>query len=212
MEWAILAIGILGALIAYVVWQGSRASLKYRELAAAGDIPTIREIVEEAMEGWHSARPPKEVPPSVWHGVQTMELMEVGPDHIRVSCSAEGQYKMVDGRWQEITSLFQEATAVTAKAADMLLYELPNLKLDHVRIDVYTTYRDAARARRQCILTCTARRDDARQVDWDGWTPEQIVRRLGARYRLDENGQPLPIGPDEPAAAPAAGSEKPAGQ
>jgi hypothetical protein len=201
MEWALLVIVILGVAVAYVVWQGTRGALKYRELAEAGDIPTIREIVEQGLEDWRSAKPPKEVQPSVWRGVQTMELMDVGSDYIRVSCVAEGQYRLVDGRWQEMSSPLQEAMAVTAKAADIILYELPNL-------DVYTTYRDAASTRRECILTCTARREDARQVDWESWTPEEIVQRLGARYQLDERGQVLPISPDQTVAASASGSEQ----
>jgi len=208
MEWALLAIVVLGAGLAYVVWQGTRAALKYRELAQAGDIPTIREIVEQGLEEWRSAKPPKEVQPSVWRAVQTMELVDVGADYIRVSCVAEGQYRLVDGRWQEVSSPLQEAMAVTAKTTDMLLYELPNLKLDSVQLDVYTTYRDAASTRRQCILTCTAHREDARQVDWEGWTPEEIVQSLGARYRLDERGQVLPISPDQTVAASASGSEQ----
>ena len=210
MEWALLVIVILGVAVAYVVWQGTRAALKYRELAQAGDIPTIREIVEQGLEDWRSAKPPKEVEPSVWRAVQTMELMDVGSDYIRVSCVAEGQYRLEDGRWQEVSSPLQEAMAVTAKAVDMILYELPNLRLDRVQIDVYTTYRDAASTRRECILTCTARREDARQVDWEDWTPEEIVQCLGARYRLDERGQVLPISPDQTVAAPAPGSEQPA--
>ncbi|MGQ9572329.1 MAG: hypothetical protein ACUVV3_03965 [Dehalococcoidia bacterium] len=208
MEWAVLAIVILGALAAYVVWQGTRAALRYRELAASGDIPTIRDIVEQGIEEWRSAKPPKNVDASVWRAVQTVELMDVGPDYVRVSCVAEGQYRLMDGRWQELTSPLKEAMAVTAKAAEMVLYELPNLRLDRVQIDVYATYRDAVSTRREWILACTARREDARHVDWDAWTAEQIVHALGARYRLDERGQVLPIDPDQALAASAPGGEQ----
>ena len=131
-----------------------------------------------------------------------MEVVDGGPDYVHVSCSAEGEYKMVDGRWLETKSPLQEAMAITAKATEMLLYELSYMKLDRVVVDVYTTYRDAAGTRRERILTCNARRQDARQVDWDDWTPQQITERLGARYRLGEHGQALPLSPNGETAQP----------
>jgi len=196
MQWALIGIAIFGMLLAYVVWQGMRAANKYRELVAAGDIPTIRLIVDEAMAEWRSGRPPKGLPPAVWMGVQTMEVLDVGPDYVHVSCNAEGEYKMVEGRWLETKSPLQEAMAIAAKATEMLLYELPHMKLDRVVVDVYTTYRDAAGVRRERILACDAGREDARQVDWDEWTPQQITERLGVRYRLGEHGQALPLSPN----------------
>jgi hypothetical protein len=196
MQWALIGIAVLGLFLAYVVWQGMRAANKYRELAAAGDIATIRLIVDEAMADWRSGRPPKGIPPAVWLGVQTMEVVDVGPDHVHVTCSAEGEYKMVESRWLETKSPLQEAMAIAAKVTEMLLYELPHLKLSRVLVDVYTTYRDAAGARRERILACDARREEARQIDWDEWTPQQITDRLGARYRLGEHGQALPLSPN----------------
>jgi len=196
MQWALIGIAVVGIMLAYVVWQGMRAANKYRELAAAGDIPTIRLIIDEALAEWHSARPPKGLPLAVWAGVQTMEVLTVGADYVHVSCSAEGEYKMEEGRWRETKSPLQEAMAIAAKATEMLLYEVPHLKLARVVVDVYTTYRDAAGARRERILACDARREDARQVDWDEWTPQQITERLGGRYRLDAHGQALPLSPN----------------
>jgi hypothetical protein len=202
MQWALIGIAVFGVILAYVVWQGMRAANKYRELAAAGDLPTIRLIVDEALVEWHSGRPPKGLPLAVWAGVQSMEVVDVGSDCVHVSCSAEGEYKMVDGRWLETKSPLQEAMAITAKTTEMLLYELPHLRLDRIVVDVYTTYRDAAGVRRELILTCEARREDAREVDWDDWTPQQITERLGARYRLGEHGQALPLSPNGETAQP----------
>jgi hypothetical protein len=204
MQWALIGIAVFGVILAYVVWQGMRAANKYRELAAAGDLPTIRLIVDEALAEWHSGRPPKGLPPTVWAGVQTMEVVDVGSDYVHVSCSAEGEYKMVDGRWLETKSPLQEGMAITAKATEMLLYELPHLRLDRVVVDVYTTYRDAVGVRRELILSCDARREDAREVDWDDWTPQQITESLGARYRLGEHGQALPLSSNGETAQPPA--------
>lgn len=207
MQWALIGIAVVALLLAYVVWQGMRAALKYRELAAAGDIPTIRLIIDEALAEWRSARPPKGLPLVVWLGVQTMEVVDVGPDYVHVSCNAEGEYKMVEGRWVETKSPLQEAMAIAAKATEMLLYDLPHLKLERVMVDVYTTYRDpdTVGARRERILACNARRQDACQVDWDEWTPQQITDRLGARYHLGEHGQALPLSANGETAQPPVG-------
>jgi hypothetical protein len=205
MEWAVLVIVVVGAGLTYVVWQGMRATRAYRELAAAGDITTIREIIDGAIEEWRSGKPPKDVAPSVWHGVQTMEVTDVGTDYVQVACNAEGQYRLAEGRWQEVQSPLQEAMGVAAKTVEVMLYEVPNFRVGRIQVDVYTTYRDATAGRRQRILTCTAHREDARQVDWEGWTAEEIVRQLGARYQVDEEGRVLPLGPDETTAMPAHG-------
>ncbi len=209
MQWALIGIGVVALLVAYAVWQGMRAALKYRDLAAAGDMPTIRLIIDEALAEWRSARPPKGLPPAVWLGVQAMEVVDLGPGCLRVSCNAEGEYKMAEGRWLETKSPLQEAMAIAAKATEMLFYELPHLKLDRVMVDVYTTYRDAdaAGARRERILVCSGRRQDARQVDWDEWTPQQIADRLGARYRVGEQGQALPLCANGEVAQPVEGRE-----
>jgi hypothetical protein len=88
----------------------------------------------------------------------------------------------------------------------MLLYDVPNLRLDSVRIDVHTTFRDAdGTAERVCILTTNVSRELAREVDWEEWTPAEIVDAFGGRYRLGERGVALSIDPIEGAASPEAG-------
>ncbi len=198
MEWGILAIAIVFLLVAYVILQGTRATLAYRKAAAAGDLKAIRDLTEAAITAWRSVKPPKEVPSQVWRGIQGLDLVDVGPDFVRVSCPAQSEYRLLDGRWLEVANPLEEAMAVTARAADMLLYELPNVRLASIQIDVYTTFRDSSgEAQRSCILSTIARRDAARTVDWDHWTAAEIVAALGGRYRLSDSGQPLPIDPDE---------------
>lgn len=194
MEWALIGILVFAALISYVIIQGTRAQLKWRELAAAGDVPTIRLILNDQIEMWKEGRVPAGVSPTVWRSIQNMELTEVGADYARVSCDAEAEYRTVDGRRQMVTTPLEQAMQVTAKAADLLLYDLPNLKLARVQIDVYSTFRDPFGDEEQkCILTCTATRTAAREVDWDEWTAQEIVDYFGARYEVDERGMPLPI-------------------
>ena len=97
-------------------------------------------------------------------------------------------------------------TQITSGSNNSLLYDVPNLSLPAVRIDVHTTFRDPDGAsERACILTTTASREAAREVDWEGWTAAEIVDAFGGRYRLGERGAALPIDPEEGAEAPAAG-------
>ncbi len=209
MQWALLGLGILFLIVAYIIIQGTRAAIAWRKAADAGDVKVIRDIVEDALSVWRSMKRPKEVPVDIWRGVQSMQMVDAGPDFVRVSCQAESQYKLVNGGWIEATSPLQEGMAITARAADMLLYELPHFKPERIQIDVYISFREAAGApQRVCILSTTTTREAARRVDWEEWTPEQIVDELGGRYRLGERGEPLSIEVDEP--APAASENGPA--
>lgn len=200
MEWGLLVVSVLFLVVAYIVIQGTRAATAWRKAAAAGDVKVISEILADAISVWRSSKRPKDTPPAVWRGVQSMQPVAVGPDFVRVACEAEGEYRLVEGRWIEVRDALQDGMAITAKAADMLLYELPHFRPTRVQIDIYTSFRDAqGMARRHCILTTSADREAARGVDWDEWTPEQIVEALGGYYRLSDTGLPLPV---EPMAAP----------
>ncbi len=160
MEWALLALTVVFLIMAYVVIQGTRAAIAWRKAAAAGDVDVIRRIVEDAIAAWRSMRRPKEVAPDVWRGIHSMEVVEVGSDSARVSCQAESEYRLLDGRWVEVANPLQQGIAITARAADMLLYELPNVSLQRVQIDVYTTFREAdGTAGRRCILSTPATRE-----------------------------------------------------
>ena len=199
MQWGVLAIGIFFLILAYIVVQGTRAAMAWRKAADAGDVKVIRDIVEDAITTWRSMKRPKEAALEVWRGVQSMQLVDVGPGFVRVSCEAEGQYRLVDGRWTEMTNPLQEGVAITARVADMLLYELPHFKAANFQIDVYTSFRDAdGTSRRRCILSTEASRDAARSVDWEDWTAADIVDAFGGRYELGERGQPQPIEVQEP--------------
>jgi hypothetical protein len=198
-------------IVTYIVVQGTRAALAWRKAAAEGDVKVIRDIVEDSLGAWRSMKRPKEVPAEVWRGIQSMQIVEVDAELVRVSCQAEGDYRLLNGRWVETANPLHEAMAVTAKGLDMLLYELPHYKPVRVQIDAYMTMREADRAtERACILSTTATRDDARQIDWEEWTPAQIVEELGGRYRMDDLGQPLQIAVEAPKPSQAEGAETPA--
>jgi hypothetical protein len=204
VEWAVLGLFILFLIVTYVVVQGTRAALAWRQAAAEGDVKVIGDIVEDALGAWRSIKRPKEVPAEVWRGIQSMQVSEVDAELVRLSCQAEGDYRLLNGRWVETANPLHEAMAITAKALDMLLYELPHYKPGRVQIDSYMTMREADRITEHvCILSTAATREDARQVDWEEWTPTQIVEALGGRYRMDDLGQPLPIEVEPPKAEEA---------
>ena len=210
MEWAILVLVIVFVFFSWIIIQGTRAALAYRRQAAAGDVAVIREIAEDAISVWRSQKRPKEVLPEVWRGIQSLQLIDVGPDYVRVSAQAEGEYKLVESRWVEVTGALQEGMATTAKATDMLMFELPNCQLAKAQIDIYTVFRDdQGESSRQCILSTIASRERARQIDWEEWTAREIVEALGGSYRLSESGRPLPIDPDAVTVSPST-AESPA--
>ncbi|MBI2913042.1 MAG: hypothetical protein HYY03_03900 [Chloroflexi bacterium] len=199
MEWAVAGIGVFFLFLAYIVVQGTRAATAWRKAAAAGDVDVIRRIIEEGIAAWRSMKRPQEVASEVWRGVQSMEVVAVAAGSARVSCQAESEYRLLNGRWVEMANPLQQGMAITARAADMLLYELPHLRLERVQIDIYTTFREAdGPAGRRCILSTQATREAARQLDWENWTATEIVEALGGRYRISGSGQPLPIDPRRP--------------
>ena len=211
LPWALLVLAVLFVIVAYVVVQGTRAALAWRKAAEAGDVKVIGDLVEDALNTWRSMRRPREVPVEVWRGIQSTQLVSVAPGFVRVSCRAEGEHRRVGRRWVEVRNPLQEALAITARAAEMLLYEVPHFRPERVQVDVYSNYRDAkGNSRHDCILTTAADREAARRVDWEEWPADEIVTALGGRYRLGDGGQPLPVRPEEPpeAAAPGANGSR----
>ncbi len=199
LPWALLGLTLLFLLITYIVVQGARAAMAWRRAAAAGDVNVIRMIVEDSLSAWRSGRRPKNVPPDVWRGIQSMQLTDLGGDFVRVSAQAQSEYRMQDGAWIEVKNPLQEAIEITARAADMLFYEMPHYRPNRIQVDVYTAFREGEGPTRSvCIMSTAAERHQARDVDWEEWGAGDIVDALGARYRPGEFGQPLPIDVDPP--------------
>jgi hypothetical protein len=194
LSWALLGLFIVFVIVAYIVIQGTRAALAWREAAAKGDVKVIRDIVEDCLSGWRSQKKPKPVAVAVWRGIQSLQLVDAEADFVRVATMAESEYKLADGEWLEMRNPLQEGIAITAKAAEMLFYELPHYRPERLQIDVYTTFRNESGAtQRECVLSTETTLEDARGVDWDEWDAEQIVEALGGRYHLSDNGRPRAI-------------------
>jgi len=197
---------LLFLVIGWVVVQGTRAQMFWRQRADDGDVEIISMLVADEVTRWRTMRMPKDLEPGVWHGVQSAELTDVKPDGVRLSATAEGQYAMVGGRRQQVSSALLEGMKVTAKIADMALYDIPNVRLPWVQVDIYSTYRDDEGSTQRCVISTTARREIADDLAWEELEAEAVVRAFGGRFLLDDRGNPLPIDPDEgaPVGVPAA--------
>lgn len=208
MGWALIVIAIVVVVIAYVVIQETRAQEHWRGLVRRGDVDAVRTLVLQQVADWRKERPPAGMAASVWHGVESAEVVEVTPDAVRLSATAEGQFALVEGQRREVSTALEQAMAVTAALAERLLYDVPNVRLDRAQVDVYTTFRqEHGPGEQRCILSTVADRESAADVDWDEDPPEAIVRRFGGRCTRDAQGQPQAIEP--PALATGQGAGRP---
>jgi len=129
---AIVVLFGLFLIVGWVIVQGTRAQLEWRKLVDRGDVSAITTLVGDEIDHWKTKRMPKDTDPAVWHGVQSAELLAADPDGVRVSATAEARYALIDGERREVSSALQEGMKVTAKLADMVMYDIPNARLGHV--------------------------------------------------------------------------------
>ena len=183
MEWGIAIIVILLLFTGYVILQETRAQLHWRSLVEGGDVDAIRQLIEAEVEVWHTQRVPKGTPALLWHGVQTVELLDVDAVSAWVSCNAEGEYAMVEGKRIEASSPLVEGMKMTQKIAEMLLYDIPNVKLDQAQIDVYTSFRsEAGVAEPRCILSTRINRNVVEHIDWEETEAHDFAQLTEARF------------------------------
>lgn len=183
MEWGILVVVLLLLFTGFVIVQETARQMHWRGLVEKGDLEAIRTLIEDELEAWHESRVPKGTPALLWHGVQTVELLDVTPASARVSCNAEGEYALVGGRRIETSSPLIEGMKTTKRLAEMLLYDVPNVKLDHVQIDVYTSFRDEnGHAEPRCILSTLIARSAVEHIDWEETEPADFVSLTEGRF------------------------------
>ena len=196
MGWGILGVSLLGLFLGFVVVQEMFVQRHWRGLVNRGDRWAIRELVEQEIERWREMRTPKGTSASIWHGIQTTEVANVGRDFINLISSAEGEYRVVEGRRTEVSSPLDEGMKLAAALLERLFYDVPNVSLSVVRVDVYTTFRGEDGAPdQQCILSTVGERSVADRLPWDELRPNEIISRFESRFRLGENGALTPIDP-----------------
>ena len=196
MEWGIGIIFVIVLFISYAIVQETRAQMHWRGLVTQGDVGAIRRLIEDEIAAWRTARVPRDVPTLLWHGVQTVDLVDVDARGTHVGCSAEGEFALVDGKRVETSSAVAEGMKITMKLAEMVLYDIPNVKVDHVQIDVYTTFRDAAgRAEPRCILSTDVERRHVEHIDWDETVPPDFIALTNGRFAAAASGTIQPVEP-----------------
>ena len=166
----------------------------WRRRVASGDDEIVGALILEATAGWRLARPPRDTPANLWAGVQRAELVAVTAEIATVQSSAEGEFRFVEGRREQVSSALDEAFVLAAKLVEMMLYDVPNLSLGSVRVDVYSTFTaDDGPARQQPILTTTAIRSAADTVAWEELSPVAILACFDTGFEASETGVARPI-------------------
>ncbi len=189
MEWGILIVVLLLLFTGFVIVQETARQMHWRGLVENGDIEAIRSLLEDEIVTWHESRVPRGTSTMLWHGVQTVELLDVTPTAARVSCNAEGEYALVSGRRIETSSPLVEGMKMTKRLAEMLLYDVPNVKLDQAQIDVYTSFRDEnGHAEPRCILSTAILRSTVEHIDWEETEPADFVSLTEGRFAGDGDG------------------------
>jgi hypothetical protein len=193
---------IIGSIIVLAIFLGTGWAIatemfqhrQWRHRVESGDVPIVAALIEEAMAIWRRARPPKGVPASLWAGVQGAQLVAVTLDSATLSASADGEFRTEEGHRVQVASALDEAIALASKLIDMMLYDVPNLRLGRVRVDVYSTFTGSDGVPvQQPILTTTADRTVADTLSWEALTTAEVLGRFQTRYDKLPSGQGAPI-------------------
>lgn len=166
----------------------------WRKRVESGDVDIVAALIEEALSAWRKGRPPRGTAASLWAGVQEAQLIAVEQHGATVSSSAEAEFRTEAGQRVQVASALDSGIALASKLLDMILYDVPNLRLGYVRADIYSTFAGAdGTPEQRPIITVTADRSTADSLEWEALTPEEVLRRFGATYERAAAGQPVPI-------------------
>src|SRR3990172_720180 len=166
----------------------------WRKRVESGDVDIVAALIEEALATWRKGRPPRGTPSSLWAGVQEAQLIAVEQHGATVSSSAEAEFRTEGGQRVQVASALDSGIALASKLLDMILYDVPNLRLGYVRADIYSTFAGAdGTPEQRPIITVTADRATADSLDWEALTAEEVLGRFGATYERAAAGQPVPI-------------------
>ncbi len=166
----------------------------WRKRVDSGDLDIITALIQEALSTWRRTRPPRGTASNLWAGVQGAELVAVSEDSATVSTAAEAEFRTEGNQRIQVSSALDEAITLASRLLDMLLYDVPNLQLRTVRVDVYSTFgTESGVPEQRAILSATADRSVADTLTWEALTPEEILGRFDTRFERQPNGQAAPI-------------------
>jgi hypothetical protein len=195
----VIIVGMIVTLTIFLVvgWAVSAEMFQHRswrKRVESGDVDIVAALIEEALATWRKGRPPRGTPSSLWAGVQEAQLIAVEQHGATVSSSAEAEFRTEGGQRVQVASALDSGIALASKLLDMILYDVPNLRLGYVRADIYSTFAGAdGTPEQRPIITVTADRATADSLDWEALTAEEVLGRFGATYERAAAGQPVPI-------------------
>lgn len=199
MGWGILIIMAISLFFGFAIVQETFRQRHWRNLVNGGDRWAIKTLVEEEIGRWRTMRMPKGMNPLLWHGIQTAEVISVGRDVITLMATAEAEYRVSGGKPQQVSTPLEEGMRVAAALVERILYDVPNVRLSLVRVDVYTAFRaEDGTPDQRCILSVVADRADADHLPWGELRPEEIIGRFESRFTVGPNGAAQPIDPGPP--------------
>ncbi len=202
-----LVLFALTFLIGIVLIREMRMHGYWRSLVAASDQEAIRQLLAAEVDHWRTMRPPKGISAAVWAGVQNLEVQGGSATVVHVSTSAEAEFRLIQGRRVQAASALDTALATAARLLEMILYDIPDYRPAAVRLDVYTTFRDASgQPTPEPILYVYADRERAAGIDWDEPEPLALLEAFDLRFDLNAAEQPRPIPLPPPLLAPDSGA------
>jgi hypothetical protein len=188
-----LVIALVFGGIGLVLFKEARTHRFWRQLVSQNDMRAIRGILDQEIEHWRTQRPPKDVSAAVWAGVQGLDLVAASATHVRVSTSADPEFGNVDGKREQIASSLDTAYSTALRLVEMIFYDIPNFRPNDVRVDVYTTFRNAEGIAEALPILCVeADRASAMSLDWNS-APAVLAREFEITVDRAPSGEPRPI-------------------
>lgn len=182
------------AIFLFVGWAVSAEMFQqraWRKRVAEGDVDIIGALIGEAMSHWSKTRIPKGMPANRWAAIQGAELVAVAPNEATLSASVVPAYHSEDGRRVKVTSDLEEATELAARLLDLVMYDVPNLRLSQARVDVYASLEEGGA--QQPILTSTADRATADDLVWEDLSAGELLSRFETKWPAEQDGRLLPV-------------------
>ena len=190
---AFLLIALFFGGIGLVLFKEARTHRFWRQLVAENDMNAIRGILDQEIDHWRTQRPPKDVSAAVWAGVQGLDLVGASANHVRVSTSADPEFGNVDGKREQVATSLDTAYATALRLVEMIFYDVPNFRPNDVRVDVYTTFRNAEGVAEALPILCVeADRTSAMSLDWN-LPPGVLAREFETTANRAASGEPRPI-------------------
>ena len=166
----------------------------WRKKLEGGDDKLVAVLINQALSTWQKSKTPNNFPSTAWSSLQRSQLVAVTESSANISTSCEPSYRTVKGQREQISSALDEAIPVAAKLIDQLFFDVPNLQLERIRIDIFTTFPSKNDSLvQQPILTTTAIRSVAKELKWDTISEVEVLIKFTTHYAKSPDGGPITI-------------------